>query len=226
MDINNLSLIELMPSILKRDEFANALCDAIEPILKELNEEVENVLIYGRIDFLSESDIDKLIDQFSIDYYQNNLSLDQKKKMVKTALKFHIIKGTVGAIEDYGDIIFESKTEVETWFDFNRDPYTFRIVVDLCSLMGFDDFCNGVDKVKAKRSHLEGVTGKIDHGIEIENDIEYCHSNLKFCNTFNAGQWPFDTVEGIIIDSRICSENYVADAKTKLNLVNTFKAGE
>ena len=228
MNINNLKLIDIQPSIFKNDPFAVALCNALEPIFLELSEEVKCVLVYGRIDELEESDIDRLAKQFDLDYYQQDLDLDKKRELVKTALKFHKIKGTPGAVKDVSEIVFETPSEVEEWFNFDRPEYTFRVVIDICSLIGdsFNRFCSMLDKVKNVRSHMEGLTAKLEHDVIINGEIKCGLSPMKFCNTFNTGQWPNNSIEGIVITSGVAAVNDFEEAKTTLKLVNTFNSGE
>ena len=228
MDISNLKLIDIQPKIFRNDPFAIAFCEVLEPIFQELSEDVKCVLTYGRIDDLEEEDIDRLAKQFNIDYYQLDIDLIRKRELVKTALKFHKIKGTPGAVKDLGDIIFNTPSEVEEWFNYNRPKFTFRVVIDICSLIedNLERFCNMLYKVKNVRSHLDGVTAKLEHDVLINGRIKSGVSKMKFCNTFNAGQWPVNSIEGIVISSKVHSVNDFKECNTNLKLVNTFKAGE
>lgn len=130
MELNNIDLLSLQTSYLQQDPFVKALCKAIEPYFKMLDENTKLTYIYGRIDELDEETIDSLAWQFHVDFYDYSLSLATKREFVKNSLRLHRIKGTPKAIIDAATTIF-GRTQLREWFEYNAKPYYFSLDVDV-----------------------------------------------------------------------------------------------
>lgn len=63
---------------------------------------------------------------FKVDFWDESLSIDDKRALVKQSLELHKIKGTTGAVIK----VFEAlnmKAVVQKWFSYGGEPYHFKI---------------------------------------------------------------------------------------------------
>ena len=132
----------------------------------------ELICIYPRIDELSSNFIDALAIQFHVDFYDTGLSLDKRRALVKNSIRWHMRKGTKGAVQELVQTVFESGV-VSEWFEYSGEPYRFKI--DLLTAPeitqeNLDLIVKVVNTVKNVRSWLDSlgfkrqVTGRMHIG--------------------------------------------------------------
>jgi len=67
---------------------------------------------------------------FKVDFWDESLSVDDKRALIKQSLALHRYKGTIWAIEQ----VFEAlniKAVVKEWFNYGGEPYHFKIDLSL-----------------------------------------------------------------------------------------------
>ena len=96
-DLQNLNLIELLPTSIASDETIRNICNAIAEKLQTINEKAELVLLLPRLDQLPETLVDELAWQYHVDFYDYAASLDKKRALVRKAIDWHRRKGTPAA---------------------------------------------------------------------------------------------------------------------------------
>ena len=97
--------------------------------------------------------------QYSVEYWDSDWPVKFKRNIVKSAIKIHQHKGTVGAMNDaLGTLDYETK--ITQWFEkpINLEPYTFAIDVALKN-QGIDtktlkNIHALINMAKNERSHL------------------------------------------------------------------------
>lgn len=142
----------LVPSINSTNiqEFAKT----VDEHLAEVNKQSEVVLLYPRIDKLSENLIDELAIQLHVDFYNSTILLDKKRAIVKNSIKWHMKKGTPYAVEELIKTVFQSAKIVE-WFDYGAAPYHFKVVFikePLTEPAQIDKLTEAINSVKNTRS--------------------------------------------------------------------------
>lgn len=130
MNLNNISLLDLQTTYMKEDPTTIAICKALEPQFKKLNEETKLVLIYSRLDNLNEEAIDELAWQMHVDFYDYTLALPKKIELVKKSLYWHSIKGTPKAVLDAATSIF-GRTKLREWYEYDDEPYFFSLDIEI-----------------------------------------------------------------------------------------------
>jgi phage tail P2-like protein len=157
MKLNEVNLLELQSAYMKRDPTIRALCAALTPKLLELSSEAYMCLIYANIDNLDESILNGLAWQWHIEFYDESLTIEKKRQLVKNAIRWHRLKGTPAAVEELTSVAFD-ESRVEEWFDYDGDPYNFRIVTTdrVTEPEKLQKLSEAINTVKNARSHLEG----------------------------------------------------------------------
>lgn len=118
-----------LPSVLANDENLNALAMSVAEALEIQAGQIDNILIYQNIDTMPEDLLDILAKDFKIDWWDANLPITEKRNLLRTGWSMHRILGTKGAVIVAISSVY-GNAHVEEWFEYNGQPYHFRIVVD------------------------------------------------------------------------------------------------
>lgn len=166
--LNKSNIVFLLPENLKKYKNLNAVTVAFAEILEKIEPEIEALNTYKDMEKLNSSILDELAWQHYVEFYNPNLAQEKKIDMIKKSYKHHVRKGTVGAVESAIKTIV-GDAEVLEWFNYNGQPFTFRILSrskvpengDITELVKL------ANAFKNARSTLDGI-------IFIQND----HSSL------------------------------------------------
>lgn len=198
MDLNKIDLLSLQTSYMQKDNFVQALCKALNPVFQKLSDSTRLVFIYGRIDELEEEAIDSLAWQFHVDFYDYSLSLNQKRELVKKAIRWHKIKGTSQSVIETVTSLF-SNTTLQEWFEYNGNTFCFKVYIDVIQEILTEENLKKVYeliyKYKNKRSWLEALIitlhayneSKVYLGCTLLNKTHYIltsDTNINYINTF------------------------------------------
>lgn len=164
-DIYSVDFTRSLPPTLKDDPEINALGRAIAEQLQITAQNIRRNIIYARIDELDEQTLDILAYDLHVDWYDHSYPIEVKRQTIKDSVKIHRRLGTKYAVETALGAVFPG-TRVEEWFEYDGDPYTFRVIINATE--------NGVtaeqqaavlERVifyKNLRSHLEAVRFKVE----------------------------------------------------------------
>jgi phage tail P2-like protein len=181
-----------MPQSLLADPFVKAMAMAMDPELQAVSNEILFCLILPRIDYLTENVIDHFAWQFHVDFYEPDLSLDQKRTLVKGAIAWHRHKGTPWAIEQVVSVIFP-KAKVLEWFQYyDGKPYHFRVQVDSYEPCKIVRLFRAIDVAKNKRSWLENVI-IVDLDLEcvLYATLKDSQIHIELALETTTGLWPY-----------------------------------
>lgn len=158
-NIKSISLLDILPSSILQDETVKNSAAAIDWELKKVSELIKEVLLISRIDELPENVIDLLAYQWHVDFYDSGLNVEQKRRLVKTSIAVHKIKGTKEAVEKVVAAVFYNAV-VKEWFEYGGEPYYFKISVSSADIVTDDKLtmlriC--VASAKNVRSWLDGI---------------------------------------------------------------------
>lgn len=158
MKLSELDLQEFLPAWMRTDENAKALAYAVERQLERLISQFGALVIYASIGTQSDAILDELGWQFNIPEYSSSLPIATKRALIQTAILTHKQRGTVAAVERVVSDIFGDGW-VEEWFDYEGDPYHFRVHTSNVSA-GDEEaayFDSVVKSTQNVRSYLEAV---------------------------------------------------------------------
>ena len=158
MKLSELKLMEFLPAWMRTDENARALAYAVQKQLERLISQFDALVIYAAIDTQSDAILDELGWQFHVPEYSSSLPIATKRALIQTAILTHKQRGTVAAVERVVSDIFGDGW-VEEWFDYEGDPYHFR--VHTSNVSAGDEEAAYFESVVASsqnvRSYLEAV---------------------------------------------------------------------
>ena len=170
--LNELSLVKMAPDSLSSDEEIKRILTVIDiAINKRLVDKIKEVDL-DRIDDLEEWKIDHLAVENHIDFYDDKLTLPEKRELVKYSIINHMQKGTAYAVEKVCNIIF-GNAEVKEWYEYEGNPYYFRVSTagDLKDTEDYERVLRVINSYKNTRSWLDSLIFKR----EDESNLHFGH---------------------------------------------------
>lgn len=162
------NLLLALPEMLRQDKQMQALAAGIADVLAARRQEIDQLLLYPRIDELPEDLLDRLAYDFKVDWWDAEYSLAAKRQTLKDNWQVHRRLGTKAAVEQAIAAIYP-KTKVLEWFEYGGEPYHFKLLIALDLAWDTQEkrqrVLDRVEYYKNLRSHLD--------------IIEYCSNNLE-----------------------------------------------
>lgn len=158
--INDTDFSKFLPNVLQNDESILAIAKATTSKLLDISNLLENVLIYTNIDNLPEGIVDILAYDMHVDWYDETYPLDVKREVVKSSVIVHKKMGTKYAVEKALRAVHPDSS-IEEWFEYNGNPFCFRIICDTTKSKieaSYEDIVNTVKMYKRLSAHPESVT--------------------------------------------------------------------
>ncbi|SPT95548.1 Bacteriophage P2-related tail formation protein [Lysinibacillus capsici] len=199
---------KLLPYSLSQDPVLVAMFEALVIQLKEAYDEADLLYDLVNIDKLPEPLLDVIAYEKHVDFYDNQLTIDQKRELIKSSISWHRKKGTRWAVERVVSIVYPNANVYE-WFEYDGHKYRFKIEVDEPFIASKDmkRLRELVEATKNKRSWLEYIAIKMPQTqyIELDSDQYHYPIYLPIC-----GEIHCEGVPGAATDEalEIKSENY------------------
>ncbi|QPA33372.1 phage tail protein I [Thermaerobacillus caldiproteolyticus] len=153
-ELLNIDLVALLPASLHNDEDTKAIMQAVSEEMQRLFQKCEEILSQDIPEFL----LDLIAFERHVDFYSNDLPVEQKRKLINRSTFFHRQKGTPAAVEELITTVFGEGKVVE-WFEYGGQPYHFKVVTSNRSVTQekAEQFLQALNSVKNVRSVLEKI---------------------------------------------------------------------
>lgn len=157
-NLMSISMLQLIPPNLLIDDKVKNLALTIDNQIAELQQVVINTIILPRVDELDHVMLDSLAIQYDTPFYEQSLTIERKRELIKNTINWHKKKGTVAAVEEIARTICKDSV-VREWFDYAGKPYMFKIETSeyVMDEKIYDELRKVVDSVKNIRSRLESI---------------------------------------------------------------------
>lgn len=167
---------KLLPYSLSQDPVLVAMFEALVIQLKEAYDEADLLYDFVNIDKLPEPLLDVIAYEKHVDFYDNQLTIEQKRELIKSSISWHRKKGTRWAVERVVSIVYPNANVYE-WFEYDGHKYRFKIEVDEPFIASKDmkRLRELVEATKNKRSWLEYIAIKMPQTQYIELDSDQYH---------------------------------------------------
>lgn len=137
-----------------------ALSYAMQQAMIRVKSYADQAMCYSMVDDLPEDILDYFAVEMRAMYYEQNLSIEQKREIVKNTLKWYTYAGTPATVADMIMVVF-GKGEIQEWFDYTDPPFTpgtFDIITSARLTPDIiDQLASMIKKAKNVRSHIRGV---------------------------------------------------------------------
>lgn len=149
-----------LPRVLARQEWVIALSEALGLALGKTLDYTDESQIYTRLDTAPEAVLDVLAVDWKIDWYDTELTVEQKRRIVKTALTVRRLMGTAAAVKLQVHAIYPEAAVTE-WFQYDGRPGCFRVSLPLpkegITAAEYRRLKTGILTTKNERSHLDVI---------------------------------------------------------------------
>ncbi len=153
-----------LPRVLQKQPWVEALSRAVLDLHRQTMGFIDGSQIYTAIDTVSEAVLDALAVSWKIDWYDPEYDLEQKRRIVQTALTIRRTMGTAAAVKAQADAIYPGST-VEEWYEYGGKPGYFRLRVNIMTVeeqekfaaMSMAEIERRLAAAKRFSSHLEEV---------------------------------------------------------------------
>lgn len=121
-------LVDIIPSSIQRAPSVDAVARSIDFGFERMQDEIPKSLHYPRLRELPSAVLDLLAWQFHVDFYDQALDVDTKRRLLLQSIAWHRIKGTPAAVESMVEAVYASGV-VKEWYEYGGEPYHFKVVV-------------------------------------------------------------------------------------------------
>lgn len=159
IDLDNLSLKQILPSNLAADETVSDIATVIENTLQEISTQIYMCVLLPRLDELPDNILNEIAWQYHVDFYQDTLERETKIKLIKTSIAMHKLKGTPYAVEKVCTDVFKSAQVVENW-EYGGQPYHFKVAFiqePVTDLNKINNLINAINTAKNVRSWCDEI---------------------------------------------------------------------
>ena len=129
-DLRAARLVDAVPRVVAGQDWVRALSEAVGVLHERTLRYIDDSQIYTSLDTATEPVLDALAINWKVDWYDTGYSVDQKRRIIKTALTVRRLMGTVGAVKLQADAIYPG-TMLEEWFEYGGQPGTFRLFINV-----------------------------------------------------------------------------------------------
>ena len=149
-----------LPRVVAGQAWVIALSEALGLVLGRTLDYTDESQIYTRLDTAPETVLDILAVNWKIDWYDTSFTLEQKRRIVKSALTVRRLMGTAAAVKLQVNAIYPEAV-VEEWFQYDGNAGCFRVLLDLpedgITAEEYRRLKNGILTTKNERSHLDVI---------------------------------------------------------------------
>ncbi|MGF9821976.1 phage tail protein I [Brevibacillus agri] len=195
VNATQIRLTQLLTPNLMADENIRNAASSIDAELQAIASATERLPFLSNLDSLNEQWLDELLWQFHVEGVEFAETPEEKRNLIRNSIDVHRTKGTRYAIERILEIL-SMQGVIQEWWEFEGDPFTFRIDVNIKSdRVITDEKLNLLERLvnefKNTRSHLT----KIGTNLTTKGTIEYSlasealvlESMPRYCGSFYTG---------------------------------------
>lgn len=126
IDLYGSQITQILPDYFSQMAEVKSLSYAVSQAVKRLIKYCRNIGVYSQVEYLTEDMLDMLAVELDTQHYDNSLSLETKRKIIKNTLVWYMSAGTPSAVEELVETVF-GEGKVTEWFEYADDPYYFKI---------------------------------------------------------------------------------------------------
>lgn len=169
MDVNNVKMLDIIPTFMRDDKTVQGLCAAADAMYKKLLNAMHISWWRLYIDELSSDELDEIAHAIGIGWYDDNSDVYVKRNVLKNCENIRFIAGTPEAVrfavkDLFGDV------EVQEWYEYGGEPFHFKLILNAkLTSDNTSRFQAAVDSSKNVRSILDSIENlrKANAGIYI-----------------------------------------------------------
>ena len=115
-DLRDARLVDAVPRVVAGQDWVRALSEAVGVLHERTLRYIDDSQIYTSLDTATEPVLDALAINWKVDWYDTGYSVEQKRRIIKTALTVRRLMGTVGAVKLQADAIYPGTMLEHHWY--------------------------------------------------------------------------------------------------------------
>lgn len=181
-------ILDILPENLKSYSDCIAISYAISNQVKKAIDYAKNTSVYACVDKLPGEILDLLAIELRTQYYNQNLSIDVKRILIKNTLPWYERAGTPSAVEELISAVFGYGKEVE-WYEYGGEPGYFKIQATNQSINGTQqkEFLKLLNSIKRKSAWLESIEIISDGEADINILLASVDTSFEFSKPVTVG---------------------------------------
>lgn len=161
-NLRDARIIDGVPKIIAEQDWVIIVSRVTGLLQEKLMDFADKSQIYTAIDTLPEKLLDILAIQWKVEWYDNDYDIEQKRRVIKSAIKIRRQMGTVAAVRSTLESIFKSAKVVE-WFESGEEPGTFGVdIFSSFNQKDYETFGRLIDTTKRMSAHLKSIRSVSD----------------------------------------------------------------
>ena len=223
-DMNRENLLYTLPSVLSKDKGMRPLGETVATALERLWGRIDLPTLYTHIDDLSEEMLDILAQDFKVDWYDYNQTLEVKRAVIKDSFYVHRHLGTVGAVKRALSDVWSSYL-LEEWFQYDGEPYHFRVAIadNDFTVTKREQAIRLINMTKNVRSWLDDIYAQTITNIVVQVTTGYAYvdylvaSEIEYTNANDIDDWEepqFETQDAQVDVTRVGASRVAASGNT------------
>lgn len=203
--ISEIDLTRALPPPLRQDKEMLALAQVIGAELQENSRLARLNIIYARIDELPENVLDILAYDLHVDWYDFDYPIEAKRGVIRDSVKVHKRLGTVYATLTALRSVYPA-SEIEEWFDYNGEPFTFRVVLDVTRAKAPAEYFHikrAIDSYKRLTAHLDSLVYQCRIDLEMRIETRWWWLSAHRTGKSLAGTYPQRSIKAAIRGGQI-----------------------
>jgi len=185
----------LLPSSLASQPEVRAIAYAVSRQVDKLIERAGGAQILCGIDEMPDEVLDYLALEKRTPSYNENYSIETKRKLIKDTLLTYLQMGTPASVNRTIETIYGAGA-IEEWFEYEGEPHYFRLYIDITDsaqrpMVAYDApaVTETISETKRMSSWLETLSYSITHKITIGAGVWGIKYNVPECGTLRCGTW-------------------------------------
>lgn len=136
-ELDKVSLFDIMPESLAKDENIAATAKTIDPHLQNAAKENDKALLFSRLEGLPGPILGHLAESFSVSVYRDTWPENIKRQVIASSIQAARIKGTKQAVIDALSS-FGAAAEILEWWqkEPKGSPHTFEVFISQQNMEG------------------------------------------------------------------------------------------
>lgn len=160
-------LLDGLPRVLKKEPWVQALSVALGMTHEMTMRFADESQVFTGLDTVPETVLDAVAANWNITWYDTGYSIEQKRRVVKTAISVRKMIGTAEAVKLQLNAVWPG-TQVREWFEYGGEPGRFRVETESQEISEEPErFLAALNAAKRFSAQLEGITVKRNHSLKI-----------------------------------------------------------
>ena len=170
ISLYNSNITDILPEALADNPKVKALGYAISKAMQRTMEYCQSISVYAAIDTVPEQILDILAIELNTQYYDDTLSIEVKRSLIKNTLALYTKTGTLAAVQEAVSAIF-GNGEVEEWFEYGGEPYHFKVRTSTMNTTDemIQQLTDIISQMQNVRSHLDSVVVEAMQQLQMYN---------------------------------------------------------